>query len=86
MDALFNAIQLATLEPNADRALIPVQRILGVPDGGLAGVFFSGVMDDDMAGESIADCWSQLTPAQRRDVAVDYVIHELKLWKARNEP
>lgn len=65
---LRQTIAAATLEPDLDKALVPIQATLGQDDGGPAGVFFSG---------NNGETWPTLTPEERHEVLLDYIASEL---------
>lgn len=74
-NTLAAAMQQAVLESDLDRACLLVQEVLGVTDGGVAGLVFSS-LSEDPNGERTA--WANMSPAERHKHLIFYISSELR--------
>lgn len=71
---LKQAIKQAASNSDLDAALGPIQQLLGVTDGGVAGQVFSSVADGDAHND---EYWPHASPQERMAALQDYVKTEM---------
>jgi len=76
---LKTALQAAVDMDGLDDACRTIQDLLGVDDGGLAGVMFSELDDDPSSHEN---SWKGLSKSERRARLVSYIKSEIELMAA----